>query len=97
MDIAVHLDHGLTVDTVKKALELGFTSVMYDSSSFPFEKISKGPERWLKLLQSMGQLSRQSWDWLAEARMEVPIMASAAPIRKMQRYFVRKQGLMHLL
>ena len=37
VDVAVHLDHGLTVETVKKALELGFTSVMYDSSSFPFE------------------------------------------------------------
>lgn len=38
VDVAVHLDHGLTVETVKKALELGFTSVMYDSSSFPFEE-----------------------------------------------------------
>lgn len=38
VDIAVHLDHGLTVDTVKKALELGFTSVMYDSSTYPFEE-----------------------------------------------------------
>lgn len=38
VDIAVHLDHGLTLDTVKKALELGFTSVMFDSSGYPFEE-----------------------------------------------------------
>lgn len=38
VDIAVHLDHGLTIDTVEEALELGFTSVMFDSSSFPFEE-----------------------------------------------------------
>lgn len=38
MDVAVHLDHGLTMETVKKALELGFTSVMYDSSTYPFEE-----------------------------------------------------------
>ena len=38
VDVAVHLDHGLTVETVKKALELGFTSVMYDSSTYPFEE-----------------------------------------------------------
>ncbi len=38
VDVAVHLDHGLTVGTVKKALELGFTSVMYDSSTYPFEE-----------------------------------------------------------
>lgn len=38
VDIAVHLDHGLTIETVKKALELGFTSVMYDSSTYSFEE-----------------------------------------------------------
>lgn len=38
VDIAVHLDHGLTMGTVKKALELGFTSVMFDSSTYPFEE-----------------------------------------------------------
>lgn len=32
VDIAVHLDHGLRVETVEKALELGFTSVMLDGS-----------------------------------------------------------------
>lgn len=38
VDVAVHLDHGLTMDVVKKALELGFTSVMFDSSTYPFEE-----------------------------------------------------------
>lgn len=38
VDIAVHLDHGLTMDVVKQALELGFTSVMFDSSTYPFEE-----------------------------------------------------------
>ena len=38
VDVAVHLDHGLTMDVVKQALELGFTSVMYDSSTYPFEE-----------------------------------------------------------
>lgn len=38
VNIAVHLDHGLTMDTVEKALEMGFTSVMFDSSSYSFEE-----------------------------------------------------------
>lgn len=38
VDVAVHLDHGLTFETVDKALELGFTSVMLDASTFPFEE-----------------------------------------------------------
>ncbi|MFH0874503.1 MAG: class II fructose-1,6-bisphosphate aldolase [archaeon] len=36
--IAVHLDHGDTLDSVKKSIELGFTSVMIDASKFPFEE-----------------------------------------------------------
>ena len=38
VDVAVHLDHGLTFETVQKALELGFTSVMLDASTLPFEE-----------------------------------------------------------
>ncbi|MCD8301258.1 MAG: ketose-bisphosphate aldolase, partial [Clostridiales bacterium] len=45
VDIAVHLDHGQTLQTVKKALEMGFTSVMCDSSTYPFgENISRTRE-----------------------------------------------------
>ncbi len=33
VDVAVHLDHGTTMETIQRALELGFTSVMYDGSA----------------------------------------------------------------
>ena len=33
--VGVHLDHGTDLDYVKKGLELGFTSVMYDGSELP--------------------------------------------------------------
>lgn len=36
VDIAVHLDHGLSIDIVKEALALGFTSVMLDASEEEF-------------------------------------------------------------
>lgn len=38
VEVAVHLDHGLTMEVVKKALEFGFSSVMFDSSTYPFEE-----------------------------------------------------------
>ena len=38
VDIAVHLDHGLTETVVQKALDFGFTSVMFDSSTYSFEE-----------------------------------------------------------
>ncbi len=36
--VAVHLDHGLTADCVKAALDYGFTSVMLDGSLLPYEQ-----------------------------------------------------------
>lgn len=37
VDVAVHLDHGLHIETIEKALEYGFTSVMLDASRDSFE------------------------------------------------------------
>lgn len=36
--VAVHLDHGSSVEMCLKALAMGFTSVMFDGSSLPFEE-----------------------------------------------------------
>ncbi len=45
MPTAVHLDHGRTLETVRLALTLGFTSVMFDGSHFPLaENIEKTKE-----------------------------------------------------
>ncbi len=35
--VVVHLDHGLRKETCLKALELGFSSIMYDCSTDPYE------------------------------------------------------------
>lgn len=35
--VAIHLDHCKSVDTIKKAIDAGFTSVMIDASHLPFE------------------------------------------------------------
>lgn len=36
--VCVHLDHGTDLDYVKRGLELGFTSVMYDGSALSIEE-----------------------------------------------------------
>jgi len=36
--VVIHLDHGETFETIKKAIDLGFSSVMYDGSKLPFEE-----------------------------------------------------------
>lgn len=54
VDVAVHLDHGLTMETVKKALELGFTSVMFDSSTYPFEENIERTRQVVELAKTYG-------------------------------------------
>lgn len=54
VDVAVHLDHGLTFETVEKALELGFTSVMLDASTLPFEENIAKTQRVVELAARYG-------------------------------------------
>lgn len=54
VDVAVHLDHGLTMETIKKALELGFTSVMFDSSTYPFEENIERTRQVVELAKTYG-------------------------------------------
>ena len=36
--VALHLDHGESLDQIKKAIEIGYTSVMIDGSKLPFSE-----------------------------------------------------------
>ncbi len=38
IDVALHLDHGASLDVVKLAVESGFTSVMFDGSHYDYEE-----------------------------------------------------------
>ena len=35
--VVVHLDHGASIESCRHAVDMGFTSVMYDASAKPFE------------------------------------------------------------
>ena len=54
VDIAVHLDHGLKFETVEKALELGFTSVMFDGSLLPLEENIESVKKVVALAKEKG-------------------------------------------
>ncbi len=52
--IVVHLDHGLKRDTCIKALELGFSSIMYDCSTDPYEENVKKVKEMADIAHSYG-------------------------------------------
>ena len=43
--VCVHLDHCETLDYMKQALEIGFTGVMYDGSTLPYEENLKNTKK----------------------------------------------------
>ncbi|MCR2043477.1 class II fructose-bisphosphate aldolase [Anaerosalibacter massiliensis] len=52
--VAVHLDHGESIKTIKEALDLGFTSVMYDGSNFPLEENIKKTKEIISIAKEYG-------------------------------------------
>ena len=54
LPIAIHLDHGDTVDLVKSCLEDGFTSVMIDGSHSPFDENIKLTADVVKISHAVG-------------------------------------------
>lgn len=52
--IALHLDHGRTYEGLMKAVKWGFTSVMYDGSSLPFEENIKRTKDITRIAHSLG-------------------------------------------
>ena len=57
--VVIHLDHGLRKETCLKALKLGFSSIMYDCSTDPYDvNVEK---RWRILPIPMARQLKRSW------------------------------------
>lgn len=52
--VAVHLDHGTTLECIKQALSLGFTSVMFDGSHLPLEENIEMTKKVIELAKPYG-------------------------------------------
>ena len=61
VDICVHFDHGLKFETVKTALEIGFSSVMIDGSLLPYEENIALAKKLLIQPKSTAPLLKQNW------------------------------------
>ena len=52
--VCVHLDHGVTIEMIERALDLGFTSIMIDASHLPFEENLKLTKKVTEKAHSLG-------------------------------------------
>lgn len=52
--VCVQIDHGESFEFIKKGLELGFTSIMYDGSTLPYEENIKNTKKVVELASHYG-------------------------------------------
>ncbi len=52
--VCVHYDHGLTFEKCAEAVELGFTSVMYDRSTLPYEENVESVAKMVRFCHAAG-------------------------------------------
>ena len=52
--IALHLDHGMSLDSVKRAVEAGYTSVMIDCSHLPLEENIRVTRQVIEAVRPLG-------------------------------------------
>lgn len=52
--VALHLDHSYQLETIKKAISAGFSSVMYDGSALPMEENVKTTKHVVELAHAQG-------------------------------------------
>ena len=52
--VCVHLDHGETLEYLQKALDLGFTGIMYDGSTLPYEENEKKKKKAMEMARKTG-------------------------------------------
>lgn len=52
--VAVHLDHGEDLDFLSRALDLGFTGIMFDGSTLPYEENVQLSKRAVEMAHKVG-------------------------------------------
>lgn len=52
--VAVHLDHGVSLEYIEKSLKMGFTSIMFDGSALSYEENVKQTKQAVELARKYG-------------------------------------------
>lgn len=72
--VALHLDHGQSIDSCKKALDAGFSSVMFDGSHLDFNENIKGTKEVVTYAKKKMHLLKQKQVLLVVKKMELLVV-----------------------
>ncbi|MDE6182406.1 MAG: class II fructose-1,6-bisphosphate aldolase [Eubacteriales bacterium] len=78
IDVAIHLDHGPDLETVKKVIDCGFTSVMFDGSHFEYEENVAKTKEVVEYAHSKGVVVEAELGMLAGIEDDVNVSAEHA-------------------
>ena len=78
IDIALHLDHGPNLETVKKCIDAGFTSVMFDGSHYDYEENVAKTKEVVEYAHSRGVVVEAELGQLAGVEDDVNVDAANA-------------------
>jgi len=78
IDIALHLDHGDSLELVKKCIDVGFTSVMFDGSHYEYEENVKLTKEVVEYAHERGVVVEAELGKLAGVEDEVKVAAHEA-------------------
>lgn len=105
--VCVHLDHGETLAYLDQALNIGFTSVMFDGSALPYEENVANTKIAVKLAHAKGAsveaeleyaLANENLDWdMTTEYRQAMSRRKSIQIRNWQKHLLMKQVLMHWL
>lgn len=78
IDIALHLDHGDSLEVVKKCIDVGFTSVMFDGSHYEYEENVRLTKEVVEYAHERGVVVEAELGKLAGVEDEVKVAAHEA-------------------
>jgi len=92
--VALHLDHGPSIEVVKECLDLGFTSVMIDASSKPLEENIRITLEVMKLAERYGASVEGEVGYVPgiEDKADVPTADAAYTSPEEARVYCRETG-----
>jgi len=81
VDVALHLDHGASLEQVKKAIDLGFSSVMLDGSKLPLEENIRTTREAVGLARKAGVSCEGEIGLIPSAKEAIPTCDADEAIR----------------
>ena len=97
MPIAVHCDHGDTVDLIKQCIGDGYTSVMIDGSHYPYDQNVALARQVVEMAHSAGVVVEAELGMLGGIEEDVVGLSAEAYEKEIEKYLTNPQEARHFL